>query len=231
MPLVLILLLGLLCSCTVGNTHEPRTVTIALDEAPQNLDARIGIDATSERLIQLIYGSLVKRSRDFAIEPDLALSWDIPNPTTYIFHLRDDAFYHDGGKVTSRDVVFTFRSVLDRSVKTTKAGTYRLVESVEAPDDHTVVFKLKEPVAPFLFNLTRGGMGIVPEGSPPNIANNPIGSGAFRFVRYIPDGEVVLERFDRYYADKPKIQREDKPFVCIFSVFRREVSSHAVSFM
>jgi peptide/nickel transport system substrate-binding protein len=79
------------------------------------------------------------------------------------------------------------------------------VDSVDAPDPRTVVFKLKEPFAPFLWNLTRGGVGIVPAGSPSNVASNPIGSGAFKFVRYVPDSEVVIERHDRYYGDMPSI--------------------------
>src|SRR6185503_13432650 len=122
---------------------------------------RIAVDATSERLHQLIYSSLVRKSKDFSIEPDLALTWEIPDPKTYIFHLRDDAYFHDGRKVTSRDVVFTFRSLLDGSVKSPKRGSYRFVESVEGPDEHTVVFKLKEPYAPIMTNLTRGAIGIV----------------------------------------------------------------------
>jgi peptide/nickel transport system substrate-binding protein len=207
MLLLLIVLLCLLPSCAGSEAHEPGTVIVALDEAPQNLDPRIGIDATSERLTQLMFSSLVKRTREFSVEPDLALSWDIPNPTTYIFHLRDDAFFHDGRKITARDVAFTFRSLLDGSVKSTKTGTYQLIHSVEALDDLTVVFKLKEPFAPFLWHLTRGSVGIVPDGSASNVALNPIGSGAFKFVRYIPDGEVVLERNDRYYGQKPRISK------------------------
>jgi peptide/nickel transport system substrate-binding protein len=207
MVVVLVLLLGLLSSCTGTNVRDPGTVIFLLDEAPQNLDPRIGIDATSERLDQLIFSSLVKRTREFTVEPDLAVRWEIPDPTTYIFHLRNDAFFHDGRKVTARDVVYTFRSLLDGSIRSTKIGTYQLVESVEAPDNYTVVFKLKEPFGPFLSNLTRGAMGIVPEGSPPNVGSNPMGSGQFRFVRYIPDGEIVLERNDLYYGDKPHIAR------------------------
>ena len=84
MPVVLILLLGLLVSCTSAEPHEPGTVVVALDEAPQNLDARIGIDATSERMIQLLYGSLLKRTKEFDVEPDLATSWEIPDPKTRI---------------------------------------------------------------------------------------------------------------------------------------------------
>jgi len=205
MPLVLIVLLLLLPSCTYSDPREPGTVILALDEGPQNLDPRIGVDASSERLQQLIFSSLVKRTREFTVEPDLALRWEIPDPTTYIFHLRDDAFFHDGRKVTARDVVFTFRSLLDGSVQTTKRGTFRPIESVESADEYTVVFKLKEPFAPFLQNLTRGLVGIVPEGSPPSVSLSPMGSGQFKFVRYVQDGEVVLARNDSYYGEKPQI--------------------------
>jgi peptide/nickel transport system substrate-binding protein len=206
MPLLLILLFGLLTSCTTTEPPDPDTVTIVLDEGPQNLDVRIGVDASSERLAQLLYVSLVKRNREFSVEPDLATSWDIPDPRTYIFHLRDDAYFHNGKKITSRDVVYTFRSLLDGTVKSTKRGTYRLVESVEGPDEHTVVFKLKEPFSPFLWNLTRGAIGIVPEDSGPNLGFSPVGSAEFKFVRYVADGEVVLERNDQYYGHKPHIK-------------------------
>src|SRR5688572_18819384 len=192
MVIVLIVLLVLLPSCSGAEAHEPGTVVVALDEAPRNLDPRIGTDATSERLIQLLFSSLVRRTREFSVEPDLALSWEIPNPLTYIFHLRDDVTFHDGRSLTARDVAFTFRSLLDGSIQTSKAGTFRLIESVESPDDRTVVFKLREPFAPFLWNLTRGGIGIIPDGSPADFARNPIGSGPFRFVHHIPDGEVVI---------------------------------------
>lgn len=198
-------LLLLLPSCGGAPAADPGVVVMALDEAPRNLDPRIGTDASSERIIQLLFSSLVKRTREFTVEPDLALRWEIPNPTTYIFHLRGDAAFHDGRPVTARDVVYTFRTVMDGSIKTPKAGTYRLVEKVEAPDEYTVVFSLKEPFAPFLWNLTRGGIGIVPEGSPADFARNPIGSGAFKFVRNVPDAEVVIEANPAYYGEKPRV--------------------------
>ncbi len=202
---IAIFLLSLTSACTRATAHPEDTVIVALDDSPGNLDPRIGTDAFSERLDQLLFCSLVKRSPTYDIEPDLALSWEIPNPTTYIFHLRTDARFHDGRPLTARDVLFTFRSVLSGVLKTPKAGTYRLVESVEAPDDRTVVFKLKEPFAPFLWNLTRGAIGIVPDGSPADFAQHPVGSGAFKFVRFVPDSEVVLARNDDYFGKKPVV--------------------------
>jgi peptide/nickel transport system substrate-binding protein len=178
---------------------------MALDLPPGNLDPRIGTDATSERLVQLIYSSLVRKNEHSGIEPDLATNWEIPNPTTYIFHLRDGVQFHDGRRFTARDVVFTFRSFLEGGIRTPKSGIFRVVESVAAPDERTVIFKLKEPFSPFLWNLARGAIGIIPEGSPPNIGFSPIGSGPFRLIRYVQDGEVVLGRFDGYYGGKPSV--------------------------
>jgi len=197
----------ILTACSGPATINSNTVTLALDVPPTNLDPRIGIDVTSERVGQLLFSSLLRRGEQANIEPDLAESWEIPDPLTYVFHLRSDAQFHDGRPVTAKDVLYTFRTLMDGSIKTTKAGTYRLIESIRAPNDHTVVFKLKEPFAPFMWNLTRGAIGIIPEGSPGDFGRNPIGSGPFKFVRYVQDAELVIERNESYYGTKPFIEQ------------------------
>lgn len=198
-----ILVLGcLLAGCTSRTASVPGSVTVALDTPPINLDPRISTDATSVWLDELLFNSLVKRTKESDVQPDLALSWETPDPKTYIFHLRHNVTFHDGRPLTSKDVVFTFRSILDGSVQTAKLGTYRVIDSVEALDSYTVVFKLKEVFAPFLWNLNEG---IVPEGAPADFSQHPIGSGPFEYVHYLPDAEVVLKRNDAYYGMKPHI--------------------------
>ena len=123
-------------------------------------------------------------------------------PKTYIFHLRHDVQFHDGRPLTSKDVVFTFQSILDRSVQTAKLGTYDRIESVEGPDPYTVVFRLKEVFAPFLWNLGGGAIGIIPAGSGTDFGRHPIGTGPFAFVHYIQDQEVVLKRNENYFDRK-----------------------------
>lgn len=207
MRVTLFLILSIiLCGCSDSQAPKPGEITLALDVAPTNLDPRIGQDATSARLHAIIFSALLKTDEKYDLQPDLAEKWEVPDPLTYIFHLRADATFHDGKPVTSRDVLYTFHSLSDGSIKTTKAGTFRLVQSIEAPDDHTVIFKLKEPFAPFLWNLTRGAICIVPEGAGPDFNKKLIGSGPFKFVRYIQDQEVVLERNDSYYDGPPKIK-------------------------
>jgi len=207
MRLLTIVFLGLLlCACTHQGA-EPDTVTVALDIPPTNLDPRIGLDITSQRLMQLLFSSLVKTDEHYAIKPDLAERWETPDPLTYIFHLRRDARFHDGRLLTAKDVLYTFHTMTDGSIKTIKGATFRNVQSIEAPDEYTVIFKLKEPFAPFLWNLTPQGTGIVPEGSGPDFARRLIGSGPFKFVRYIQDSEIVIERNDAYYGERPRLAR------------------------
>jgi peptide/nickel transport system substrate-binding protein len=191
-----------LTGCEGRTSADPDVITVALDQPPTNLDPRIGVDASSERFFQIMFSSLVRKDEHSAIQPDLALSWEIPDPKTYVFHLRHDVKFHDGRPLTSKDVVFTFQTILDRSVQTSKLGTYERVQSVEAPDPYTVVFRLKDVFAPFLWNLSRGAIGIIPDGSGPDFARHPIGSGPFAFVHYIQDQEVVLRRNENYYETK-----------------------------
>jgi peptide/nickel transport system substrate-binding protein len=108
--------------------------------------------------------------------------------------------------LTSRDVKWTFDSLLLGKIRSTKSAVYRLVDHIEAPDDYTVVFHLREPFATLLWNLSDGAIGIVPYGSGDEISRKPIGSGPFRFVRAEQDQEVVIARNDDYWGQKPKLR-------------------------
>jgi len=181
---------------------ESGTVNFLIEAMPTNLDPRIGTDAYSAHVDGLIFSSLVAHDARMEITPDLAERWETPDPLTYVFHLRRGVKFHDGRPLTSADVKFTFDSILLGAVKTAKRGAFRLVTSVEAPDMSTVVFRLREPFASFLWNLTRPGIGIVPRGSGADIAQHPIGTGPFRFVSMTTDEEIVLERNAGYFGDQ-----------------------------
>jgi peptide/nickel transport system substrate-binding protein len=201
----LTLLLG---GCGSSNAAaDSGTVNFLLDSAPTNLDPRIGADAYSEHVDGLMFSSLVARDAQMKVVPDLAQSWDMPDPLTYIFHLRRGVKFHDGRPLTSADVKFTLDTVISGGVKTTKRQAYKLVTSVETPDDDTVVIRLSEPYASLLWNLTVPGIGIVPRGSGPEMAQHPIGTGPFRFVSATTDEEIVLERNENYFGGTPKIER------------------------
>jgi peptide/nickel transport system substrate-binding protein len=152
-----------------------------------------------------MFSSLVAHDEHMDIVPDLAERWESTNGLQYVFHLRPGVKFHDGRPLTSADVKFTFDSIITGAVKTAKRGAFRMVSSVEAPDADTVVFHLREPFASFLWNLTRPGVGIVPQGSGPETAQHPNGTGPFRFVSMKTDEEIVLARNPEYFGDATAI--------------------------
>ena len=198
-------LLFLLLSCS--QPSDPNTLVMIIESSPTNLDPRVGIDAQSERIDQLIFDDLLEHDEHLNVAPALADRWEIPDPLTYVFHIHHDVKFHDGRPLTSRDVKWTFDSLLQGKIRSTKAAVYRFVDHIDAPDSNTLVFHLKEPSSTFLWNLSGGSIGIVPYSSGDEMTRHPIGSGPFSFVSAETDKEVVLQRNDAYWGEKPHLTR------------------------
>ncbi len=205
--LFLFLLAWVLPLLSCSQPPDPNTLVMIIESSPTNLDPRVGIDAQSERIDALIFDDLLDRDERLNVTPALAERWEIPDPLTYIFHIRHGVKFHDGTALTSRDVKWTFDSLLQGKIRSTKAAVYRFVDRLDAPDANTVVFHLKEPSSTFLWNLSDGAIGIVPYGSGDEITRHPIGSGAFKFVSAETDKEVVLERNNTYWGEVPHLGR------------------------
>ena len=194
-----------LLSCS--SKPDASTVVMIIESSPTNLDPRVGIDAQSERIDELIFDALLTRDEHLNVQPGLAESWNIPDPLTYVFHLHSGVKFHDGRPLTARDVKWTFDSLVQGKIRSTKASTYRFVSHIDAPDDSTVVFHLTEPSATLLWNLSEGAIGIVPYGSGEEISAMPMGSGPFRFVSAEQDKDVILERYPEYWGQKAHLPR------------------------
>ena len=204
-PASCLLFLALVSGCS--KKPAPDTLVMIIESSPANLDPRVGTDAQSERIDALLFDGLVNRDEHFNLSPGLAERWEIPDPLTYIFHLRPGVRFSDGRPLTSHDVKWTFDSILTGSVLTPKAGSYRLIDHIDAPDDTTVIFHLKEPYSPLLWNLSNPAIGIVPAGSGADFSRHLIGSGPFLLVHLEQDKEVVIERNPAYWGMPPKVER------------------------
>jgi peptide/nickel transport system substrate-binding protein len=203
----LVVLAFLLPLFSCSSKPDPDTLVMVIESSPTNLDPRVGLDAQSERIDELLFDDLCTRDAHLNVQPGLAERWEIPDPLTYVFHLHQGVKFHDGRPLTSRDVKWTFDSLLQGKIRTTKAAAYRPVDHIDATDDATVVFHLKQPFATLLWNVSDGAIGIVPYGSGDEIMRHPIGSGPFRFVTAEPDKEVIIERNDGYWGQKPGLKR------------------------
>jgi peptide/nickel transport system substrate-binding protein len=204
---LLCLLLPFAISCSRSAASEPGVLNFLIESMPTNLDPRIGTDAVSQRLDSLIFSSLVELDSQRIPHGDLAEKWEMPDPTTYVFHLRSGVKFHDGRPLTATDVKYTFDSILDRTVTSPKRGSLALIRSVETPDAATVIFHLQEPYAGFLWEIARPAIGIVPVGSGADFDNRLTGTGPFRFVSATQDDSVVVERNPDYFGGAPRISQ------------------------
>jgi peptide/nickel transport system substrate-binding protein len=142
---------------------------------------------------------------------DLAREWKIaPDGLTYTFTLHQGVKFHDGSPLTSADVKASYDKILNppAGVRSIRKFHYSAVASVEAPDPHTVVFKLKFPSASLLLNLASPWNVIFPKSyldkDPNHFKKNVVGSGPFRLKSRTPGSTFEGERNPDYFVkDRP----------------------------
>jgi ABC-type transport system substrate-binding protein len=151
--------------------------------------------------------------------PALAESWSFSDGgKTATFKLRRGVKWHDGKPFTSRDVKFSFDTRMNKEAGAELGAGFRMVEQIQAPDDYTVVLKLRQPYAPLLFEV--GMTEIAPahifEGVPPKeISKSPYtsgeklmpGTGPYKLTSWRKRERIELEANPDYFRGKPTINR------------------------
>ena len=185
--------------------HPPGTIQVDFEISPPSTDPRIGTDAASSRLNELIFDSLMKIDRNGEFVGDLAARVERPTPTEIIFHLRRGVRFSDGRELTARDVKYTYESIENPELRSPKRASLKELKAIEAPDDYTVVMTTANPYAPALEMATEG---IVPDGTPPPLKSasaGPPGSGPFMMLSFTRDEAARLERtpFHKFEPNSP----------------------------
>lgn len=200
---------------TMALAQEPKmggTINAVIQPEPPGLMLALVQNGPTQMVSGNIYEGLLRYSKTLEPQPGLAESWTIsPDAKTYTFKLKQGVTWHDGKPFTAADVLFSIETL-----KVTHARARNnlvQLDKVEAPDDYTVVFTLKQPFGPFIGIFEVGSMPIIPkhiyEGTDikTNPANNtPIGTGPFMFKEWKKGSFIQLVKNPNYHVKgKPYI--------------------------
>jgi peptide/nickel transport system substrate-binding protein len=183
------------------------TVVQAISADPPTLNPGTTTDTQAWSAMGKIFNGLTYLDLDYQSHPDLAESWTLSKDgLTYTFRLRKDVTWHDGKPFTSADVKFTYLDVIAKYHPTGRR-TFQVVSSIDTPDPHTVVVKLKKPFGPFLFMTSLNSGAILPKhllegkdiAAATEFQQKPVGTGPFRLVEAVKGSHYVFERNRDYF--------------------------------
>jgi peptide/nickel transport system substrate-binding protein len=173
---------------------------LAIGSSPLTLDPRGAFNADTAHVQQLVFNTLVAKGPRYDISPELAESWAAsPDSTSHTFTLRPGVRFHDGRELSSRDVAYTFNSLISGGFG--KSSAFTALERVEVVGDRRVRFVSRSPNRGLLVDLI--AVGVLPDGE-----TRPVGTGAYQVVGAWPgEGDVALGAFPGYWAGTPRFER------------------------
>jgi peptide/nickel transport system substrate-binding protein len=186
----------------------------------QFLDLAQATDGESIKAgIQVLENLVIFGKNSMDVEPQLAESWKVSDDgLTWTFKLRKGVKFHDGTPFNAKAVYDSFARVIDKNHPFYNFGKWKyvnmslgMVNEIKIIDDFTVALVTQKPYAPLLNNLA---LWLCPILSPKameqhkdQIAFNPVGTGPFKFVKWVKDDQIILERNDGYWGEKAKLDR------------------------
>ena len=193
--------------------REGGTLVIANIADVLRLDPALITDVPTANVAELIFEFLVDVAPNGTFIPGLAERWEVsPDAKEWTFYLRKGVKFHDGTPFNATAVKFTAERTMDPETQSPDGELFRnTIERVEVIDEYTVKFVLKKPSAGFISQIVRnqGLMIVSPTAAMKygkDFSKNPVGTGPFMFVEWVPGDRVVLKRFDEYWKGKPCLE-------------------------
>lgn len=213
------------------------------------LDPHVGYDWQNWSVIKSIFDGLMDyKPGTTELEPDLAESYTVSEDgLTYTFKLRPGLKFHNGRAMTSADVKYSLERAVNPATQSPGGGYFGMIKGyddvaggkatelagIATPDDTTVVFTLTRPDATFLHLMAINFSYVVPkeevEKAGADWGKQPVGTGAFKFVEWVPGQRIVLERNPDYfrqgvpYLDRLTFEFGQDPTVAVLRLKKAEV--------
>ena len=210
-----IVVLVLALALSIGLAQPRGTLTIAQGQDPQSWDPIDTFFLAWGMVGSSIFDGLVYRGLDMQIAPGLATSWEWIGDTDdrLRFTLREGVTFHNGEPFDANAVKFTFDRLLgEEGAAGPQQSNYTSIDRVEIVDDYTVDLVLGSPDPVLITKLAGYGAMIVPPGyvtenDAETFNRMPVGTGPFKVVEYVPDGQLVLEANTEYFRGAPQLER------------------------
>ena len=194
-------------STEIQVSAEDAILTIAAHRPFTSLNPLVASDGSAASLLELLYDTLVRIEENGQVIPHLATSWETSDDfKRWRFVLRKGVRFHDGSEMNASDVIHTFNLVKDHGVDFHKAYT-GYIESIHRINEHTVEFRLSEPLSTFLCAANLVGIFSDHRKGTADFLNvnfQPMGTGPYRLVK-LNAKEAFLEMHEDYFVKSPQI--------------------------
>ena len=216
--LAMLLLLGL-TACGDNVSPDPNVsseaktdLTVAIGSCPSSLDPFTDDTRSIQDIYRCIFEGLVKIDENGKLMPLLAESWEQLDDTTVQFKLRQGVTFHNGEPFNAETVKYNVERIWDANVKSIKNVKLSVLKTAEVVDEYTVNLITDEPYPLLMTYLD--ALYMVPkqyctENDLTTISQNPVGTGAFKFVSWVPNQEIKMESYEAYWGDAPEVKQLD----------------------
>ena len=209
--LVGLLLIGLVLGTSLSSFSAPSggntlRVCDSADDAGLRMDPHFEFEDRNDNILIQIFDLLLKMDIDGNPVPNLAERWNRLNPHTVQFKLRQGILFHNGEPCDANAVKYSIERNIDRKMHSPSYHVLKSIERVDVVDNLTVNIVTKHPDGILLNRLCVAGYIV-----PPNyirkvgdggFERHPVGTGPFKFVKWLKGKELTLERNNRYWGHK-----------------------------
>lgn len=181
-------------------------ISIGIPQDLNSLDPNKAVGSGTLEILFNIYEGLYKPDSDGNLIPAVASGYTVSEDgKTYTFTLRDGIKFHNGNPVTVEDVKYSIEKCAGNGTGEPLISAFSVIESVETPDEQTIVINLSEAQDSFLAVLSTVQAAIVPA-DVDDLETNPVGTGPYKFASRSLQENVILQRFDEYWGEPANIE-------------------------